>query len=39
VRLDNEIKKNIPEESLFDAEPNGWITSEGFLKWLNAVDC
>jgi hypothetical protein len=34
VRLDSEIKKDVPEGSLFDAQPNGWITSEGFLKWL-----
>jgi hypothetical protein len=34
VRLDNEIKKDTPEGSLFDAQRNGWITSEGFLKWL-----
>jgi hypothetical protein len=34
VRLDNKIKKIASEGILFDAQPNGLITSEGFLKWL-----
>jgi hypothetical protein len=28
ARLCNEIKKDAPEGSSFDAKPNGWITSD-----------
>lgn len=34
VRLDEELKKDAPLGSIFDAQPSGWITVEGFLKWL-----
>lgn len=34
VRLDNDLTKDAPEGSIFDGQPSGWITTEGFLKWL-----
>lgn len=35
VRMDNELKKDAPPGSIFDGQPSGWITKDGFLKWLN----
>ena len=32
--MDNDLTKDAPIGSVFDAQPNGWITSEGFLKWM-----
>lgn len=34
VRIDNELKKDAPDGSIFDGQPSGWITKDGFLKWL-----
>ncbi|XP_046684823.1 MFS-type transporter clz9-like [Homalodisca vitripennis] len=33
-RIDVELKKDAPLGSIFDGQPNGWITKDGFLKWL-----
>ena len=35
VRIDNDLKKDAPAGSIFDGQPSGWITKDGFLKWLN----
>lgn len=35
VRMDNDLKKDAPAGSIFDGQPSGWITKDGFLKWLN----
>lgn len=34
VRIDNNLKKDAPPGSIFDGQPSGWITKDGFLKWL-----
>ncbi|KAG8239746.1 hypothetical protein J437_LFUL017387 [Ladona fulva] len=36
VRIDNDLKKDAPPGSTFDAQMSGWITKDGFLKWLKA---
>lgn len=36
VRMDFELTKDAPEGSTFDAQPSGWITKEGFLKWMES---
>ena len=33
-RMDQSLKKDAPEGSLFDAQESGWISTAGFLKWL-----
>lgn len=34
VRMDNDLTKDAPAGSVFDAQPSGWITKDSFLKWL-----
>lgn len=36
VRIDNDLKRDAPLGSIFDGQKSGWITKEGFLKWLHA---
>lgn len=36
VRIDNDLKKDTPPGSTFDAQMSGWITKDGFLKWMEA---
>ncbi|KAG8237552.1 hypothetical protein J437_LFUL017402 [Ladona fulva] len=36
VRIDNDLKKDAPPGSTFDAQMSGWITKDGFLKWMKA---
>lgn len=36
LRIDNDLKKDAPPGSIFDGQPSGWITKEGFLKWLKS---
>ncbi|KAG8239712.1 hypothetical protein J437_LFUL019334 [Ladona fulva] len=38
VRIDNDLKKDAPPGSTFDAQMSGWITKDGFLKWMKAFD-
>lgn len=35
VRIDNDLKRDAPLGSIFDGQKSGWITKEGFLKWLH----
>lgn len=34
VRIDQDLKKDAPMGSIFDGQKSGWITAEGFLKWM-----
>lgn len=36
VRVDNDLTKDAPVGSVFDGQPSGWITKEGFLKWMKS---
>lgn len=36
VRVDNDLTKDAPVGSVFDGQPSGWITKEGFLKWMQS---
>lgn len=35
TRIDNDLQKDAPLGSIFDGQKSGWITKEGFLKWLH----
>lgn len=35
ARIDQELKKDAPIGSIFDGQKSGWITAEGFLKWMH----
>ena len=32
----DDLTKDVPEGSVFDAQPSRWITKDGFLKWMKA---
>ncbi|KAG8232024.1 hypothetical protein J437_LFUL012048 [Ladona fulva] len=36
-RVDNDLKKDAPAGSTFDAQMSGWITKDGFLKDLDVI--
>ncbi|KAG8232225.1 hypothetical protein J437_LFUL011971 [Ladona fulva] len=36
VRIVDDLKKDAPPGSTFDAQMNEWITKDGFLKWMKA---
>ncbi|KAG8233124.1 hypothetical protein J437_LFUL012550 [Ladona fulva] len=38
ARIDNDLKNDAPPGSTFDVQMSGWITQDGFLKWMKAFD-